>query len=177
MTPLAATISIIVLSSAPADTASWSRLAERKAGVSGNCPDKWFDASFVDMGCLFFNNTAAVTWEEANVICHKYSNSSLVEIQSEMQMNFLKMELDAIASAEDVSRLWWTAGTDIGFEGQWIWITSLTKVEDYVWHPGHPRLNINGSISISNCLSLRPRDYDGYDIGCENRDNPICQLK
>ena len=175
MTPLAATISILVLSSAPADAASASKLAERKAGVSGNCPDKWFDASFVDMGCLFFNDTAAVTWEEANVICHKYSNSSLVEIQSEMQMNFLKMELDA--RAENVSRLWWTAGTDIGFEGQWIWITSLTKVEDYVWHPGHPRLNINNSISISNCLSLRPRDYEGHDIGCENRDNPICQLK
>ena len=147
MTPLAAAISILVLPSALLDAASASKLAERKAGVSGNCPDKWYDASFVDMGCLFFNNTAAVTWEEANVICHKYSNSSLVEIHSEMQMNFLKMQLDEIASAEDVSRLWWTAGTDIGFEGQWIWITSLTKVEDYVWHPGHPRPDLNNSIS------------------------------
>merc|ERR1711963_1242335 len=146
MTPLAAAISILVLPSALLDAASASKLAERKAGVSGNCPDKWYDASFVDMGCLFFNNTAAVTWEEANVICQKYSNSSLVEIHSEMQMNFLKMQLDEIASAEDVSRLWWTAGTDIGFEGQLIWITSLTKVEDYVWHPGHPRPNLNNSI-------------------------------
>ena len=177
MFALAATLSILVLPNAHADAVSESKLAEKKAEVSGNCPDKWFDASFIDMGCLFFNNTAAVTWEEANVICHKYSNSSLVEIHSEMQMNFLKMELDEIASAEDVSRLWWTAGTDIGFEGQWIWITSLTKVEDYVWHPGHPRPNLDNSISISNCLSLRPRDYDGHDIGCENRDNPICQLK
>merc|ERR1712038_1449585 len=114
MTPLAATISILVLSSAPADAASESKLAERKAGVSGNCPDKWFDASFLEMGCLFFNNTASVNWEEANVICHKYSNSTLVDIQSEMQMGFLQMQLDVVESIEGASHPWWTAGTDVG---------------------------------------------------------------
>ena len=88
MTPLAATISILVLSSAPADTASASKLAERKAGVSGNCPDKWFDASFIDMGCLFFNNTAAVNWEEANMVCKKYSKSTLVDIQSSFRWSW-----------------------------------------------------------------------------------------
>ena len=46
--------------------------------VSGACPDKWLDASFMEMGCLFFNNTAAVNWEEANVVCKKYSKSTLV---------------------------------------------------------------------------------------------------
>ena len=66
--------------------------------VSGDCPHKWLDASFLEVGCLFFNDTAAVNWEEANMVCKKYSKSTLVDIQSEMQMGFLQMELDLIAN-------------------------------------------------------------------------------
>merc|ERR1712039_133648 len=129
---------LLVLSSAPAGAVSESTHAKRK--TSGACPEKWFDASFVEMGCLFFNNTAqhntGVGWEEANVICEKYSNATLVDIQSEMQMGFLKMELDAIANVEGVARRWWTAGTDVGREGRWFWVTTLTEVGDFVWNTG-----------------------------------------
>ena len=55
------------------------------------------------MACLFFNNTAAVNWEEANMVCKKYSKSTLVDIQSEMQMGFLQMELDVIGGGVLVS--------------------------------------------------------------------------
>ena len=67
MIALSATLTILVLWSAPADAVSESKLAERKTlgETSATCPDKWLDASFVEMGCLFFNNTAAVDWEEA----------------------------------------------------------------------------------------------------------------
>merc|ERR1712126_467926 len=162
MIALLTTLSILVLSSATADAVSESKLAERKTPgeTSATCPDKWLDASFVEMGCLFFNNTAAVDWEEANVICKEYSNATLVDIQSEMQMGFLQMELDVIANAEGTTHHWWTAGTDLGREGRWIWITTLTAVEDYVWmSESYPTNNTN-----FNCLNLHPSNgYLGFD--------------
>ena len=67
----------------------------------------------MEMGCLFFSNTAAVNWKEAKMVCKKYSKSTLVDIQSEMQMGFLQMELDVIANSEGTPNRWWTAGTDM----------------------------------------------------------------
>merc|ERR1712004_238634 len=99
MTALQATVSILLLSA---------------ISVSGQCPEKWLDASFMEMGCLFFNNTEPMTWEEAYISCKKYSNATLVDIQSEMQMSFLQMELDVIDNAEGTTHNWWTAGTDVG---------------------------------------------------------------
>merc|ERR1719341_2962236 len=118
---------------------------------TSNCPEKWLDASFVDMGCLFFNATQAVTWEEANSICQR-SNSTLVDISTEVQMGFLQMELDVIANAEGANHNWWTAGTDLGIEGRWIWATTLTAVEDFVWiSDDFPRSSLD-----LNCLHLSP---------------------
>ena len=127
------------------------------------------------MGCLFFNNTAGVNWEEANVICEKYSNSTLVDIQTEMQMGFLQMELDVIANAEGASHGWWTAGTDVGREGQWYWATTLAEVGDFVWSPN----NGNGGDTANNCLMLEPVwEYKGDDVNCDSTYKYlICQLK
>ena len=147
MIALQATASILLLSA---------------SDVSAACPDNWLDASFMEMGCLFFNNTAAVNWEEANMVCKKYSKSTLVDIQLEMQMGFLQMELDLIANTEGTTRRWWTAGTDMWREGRWIWITTLTAVEDNVWSPGQP-----GDTKHLNCLALHPSyGYLGYDEDC-----------
>merc|ERR1711962_1894506 len=142
MTALQATASILLLSAIT---------------VSGTCPDHWLDASFMEMGCLFFNNTAPVSWEEAYISCKKYSNATLVEIQSEMQMSFLQMELDVIANAEGTTHNWWTAGTDVGREGQWYWATTLTDVGDFVWWNHDTGLD-------NNCLFLSHyQDYMGLD--------------
>merc|ERR1712209_317741 len=150
MTALQATASILLLSAIT---------------VSGACPDKWLDASFVEMGCLFFNNTAAVDWEEANVICEKYSDATLVDIQSEMQMDFLQMELDVIANAEGTSHSWWTSGTDVGREGEWYWATTLEEVGDFVWYSSQP-----GGGTVENCLMLGDAwGYEGGDVDCDRK--------
>merc|ERR1711971_1312440 len=50
----------------------------------GSCPEDWTDASFVDMGCLYFNNTERLDWMEANEYCQTRLpelNSSLVELR------------------------------------------------------------------------------------------------
>merc|ERR1712156_184236 len=139
--------------------------------VSGACPDKWLDASFMEMGCLFFNNTVAVDWEEANVVCKMTPNATLVDIQSEMQMGFLQMELNMVEGIEGTKHNWWTAGTDVGIEGQWFWVTTLTEVGDFVWHSDEPN-----SGTAYNCLYLSYGGYEGYDYNCESALYPICQI-
>merc|ERR1712156_1212662 len=134
--------------------------------VSGACPDKWLDASFMEMGCLFFNNTAAVDWEEANVVCKMTPNATLVDIQSEVQMGFLQMELNMVEGIEGAKHRWWTAGTDVGIEGQWFWVTTLTDVGDFVWYSNEPTVTTN-----DNCLSLY-NDYKGADYSCDNKFYP-----
>ena len=84
----------------------------------GPCPENWIDASFAGMGCLFFNTTEVIilinriiiitvsiinmgclftttkvtTWEEASVSCYLSNNSTLVEIWTELQLDFLRRQ-------------------------------------------------------------------------------------
>merc|ERR1712018_155965 len=150
--------------------------ASQDKRVSGNCPDKWVDASFVDMGCLYFNTTAGMTWDDANSMCQMGSNSTLLEITSEMQKSFIQMELAVIEDHEDAHFYWWTAATDVGVNGQWIWIVSLTAVEDWMWYSSYP----DSGPDNYNCMYL----YYGHDDGmtgvtnpCDASFYPICQLK
>ena len=48
------------------------------------CPHNWVDATFVDLGCL--------PWEQANIYCHE-ENATLIEILTEEQLDFVRMEL------------------------------------------------------------------------------------
>merc|ERR1712226_1730243 len=62
----------------------------KESGTS-TCPEKWIDASFVDMGCLLFNSTTTMDWESANTYCQGAPNATLVEIATEMQLAFVQM--------------------------------------------------------------------------------------
>merc|ERR1711971_1521455 len=169
---------MIVLLTVVFSSASASAFSDREvvplsqSQETSNCPEKWLDASFVDMGCLYFNITQDITWEDANSICQG-SNSTLIDISTEMQMGFLQMELDVIANAEGTTHYWWTAGTDLGINGRWIWATTLTAVEDYVWIDSFPN-----AVTAYNCLALHPSyGYFGFNINCDAAYFPICQLK
>merc|ERR1712212_1256185 len=140
---------------------------------SGNCPEKWIDASFADMGCLYFNSTLAMTWDEASSMCQMGSNSTLLAIESEMQLAFIQMELDVIADFEGATHNWWTTGTDVGINGQWVWATTYTAVEDFIWGGDFP-----SDIDNYNCLVLNSgSNYLGANWPCGESYNPICQLK
>ena len=161
------------LALASASVASPPSGREAQGGSSGTCPDKWVDATFVDMGCLYFNTTEAMTWDHASSMCQMGSNSTLLEIRTEIQMAFIQMELSVIEDHEDANFHWWTAATDVGINGQWIWITSLTAVEDFFWYAGYP----NGW-GAENCANLHATSsYLGYNLACDNSFFPICQLK
>merc|ERR1712037_204622 len=159
---------------AVASSSSLPALPHEDAKSSGTCPDKWVDASFVEMGCLYFNSTETLTWDEANNMCQMGSNSTLVDITTEMQMAFLQMELNVIADHDGGGKQWWTAGTDVGINGRWIWATTLAPVEEYVFHPDHP----NGDIVQCNYLLLSPAyEYLAFTQSATYKCNPICQMK
>merc|ERR1712126_593339 len=107
---------------------------------SGACPSGWVDASFVDMGCLFFNSTKALaSWDDSASMCQMATpNASLVEILNETQMAFVQMNIELL-EAHEAPRHWWTGATDVGINGRWIWAPSSTPVEDFIWHTGYPK--------------------------------------
>ena len=140
----------------------------------GNCPENWIEASFVDMGCLYFNSTKALpSWDDTITTCQIATpNSTLVEIMTEQQMAFIQMEIDVLADHEG-ARHWWTSATDAGINGKWFWAASLAPVEDYVWHTGYPK-----NEAANNCMMLHSSYRAGYNIGCDYPSAyPICQLR
>merc|ERR1711962_1482125 len=140
---------------------------------SGACPSGWVDASFVEMGCLYFNSTKAETWDDSVISCQMATpNASLVEILTENQMAFVQMEIELL-EAHEGKHYWWTGATDVGINGKWFWAPSLSPVEDFVWGAGYP-----STTHQNNCMMIHPTYDAGYN---QYRDFtnacPICQLK
>ena len=112
-------------------------------------------------GCLFFNST---TWLEAAELCqHPDNNASLVEIWSELQLDFIRSELMFLQD-NGVGYDWWTGGTDLGREGHWYWAGSLATVGDFIWYTNQPNDGTKG-----NCLWLEDSpnyEFLGADAGC-----------
>ena len=124
------------------------------------------------MGCVLFNTTASMTWEEANNYCQQDENGTLLQIWNELQFDFIRMELGFIYDHVQVGS-WWTSGTDAGEEGGGRWAASLVPVGDFIWHSSQPASGLNG-----NCLAL----YQGYeflgdDDPCSSKKGVICERK
>ena len=60
--------------------------------LRSKCPKYWTDATHMNMGCLLFNATNAMTWPEAQNYCGNSHNSHLVEIFSREQQDFMAMK-------------------------------------------------------------------------------------
>ena len=139
--------------------------------AKSSCDVGWLDASSVAMGCLLFNSSAPLTWLEANARCQDYGHARLVEVYDDLQLDFLAMELSLLDDQGQDGHHWWTAGNDIGCEGNWTWMGSHISVEEYMWGSNHPAEN-----TASNCLGLfYGLDYRGVDIPCRATSYPICQ--
>ena len=130
------------------------------------CKDGWFDASFLELGCLLFNRTASLNWEEANVYCQKTEQAQLVEISNKEQLDFVQMELGLLGGD-----YWWTSATDQGREGAYAWMGSLNLVGDFIWYQNEPADGYS-----HNCLCLtRGLSYFGADCECSFQTQVICQ--
>ena len=144
--------------------------AEEISSENNPCPKNWVQATWVDMGCLLFNSTQTYTWEEASVYCQTEANATLVEIETEDQFEFLQMEMEVFEGQLN-SHSWWVGASDIGLEGRWIWMRSLTSVNDFIWHSSQPNIGTRG-----NCLHIYSGyGYEGDDDPCTYKYYPICQ--
>merc|ERR1712215_305532 len=116
-------------------TAANAVSVHRDEETRGSCPDGWLDTGLFGgtMGCLLFNSSTTYTWDKANEYCYK-EGGELVEIRHVEEMEFVISYLQQLEAKHD----WWTAGTDAGREGRWIWPSSWSAVEGYVWNGNQP---------------------------------------
>ena len=88
-------------------------------------------------------------------------------------MDVLIMELQFVNG----KRHWWTAATDLGWEGVWKWMgNGQTWVGDFVWDKASNEPN--GGIG-SDCMLLNYQEgYLGWDVSCTRTDvYPACQIQ
>ena len=153
-------------------SASLSVLPNGDSQDQSNCPEGWVDGTAVNLGCLFFNRTAKLTWDDASSMCQMGSDSTLIDITTQEQLEFIQMELVQYDPS------WrWTAGTDVGINGQWFWTTTRADVDNFVWSSDWNQPN--PAHEDWNCLTLPAgRDYLAATYPCDaNFIYTICQLK
>ena len=150
---------------------------------ASRCPKGWFDATYLNMGCLSLNASQPMAWNEAEDFCKLFNNSHLVEIFNAEQQAFMVMKLYEFEELTGQKNTWWIGLTDEGSEGIWYWAHSHKEVEYTSWNEGQPddigqcncKLNANyGIIHFgfaynwdSNCIG------DNLEI-CPRY--PICQM-
>ena len=128
------------------------------------------DASFVDLGCLYFKNQPMNYWE-ANVYCQD-RGSHLVEVGTTEMMEFLVMEMEVWEDHDGEDSFWWSGGTDIGREGDWYWQHSLFDVGSFIWGNQQPE---NSTEKNYLCFT-KDFAYMGSACDTDSTDtNPICQ--
>ena len=132
------------------------------------CDSGWLDGSSVGLGCLMFG-TDPMTFLEANKFCYKNS-AHLVEILSEAQMDYMKVELQ-LRETMVGPRDYWGGGSDLNREGQWYWTHSLLPLEHFVWAEGEP----NGGATENFLEFYYYKEYNGNDIIDDDDNFPICQ--
>merc|ERR1711892_444494 len=134
------------------------------------CAAPWVQGTYVGLGCLLFNTTKEYTWEDAMAYCQD-ENSTLLEIQFQEQLEFMLMELDALTDMEGAAHDWWIGATDLGKEGRWMWLQSLSSVPDFLWESDFPTQS-----NKYNCMYLNDAyHYAAVDTSCQATNYPICQ--
>ena len=81
--------------------------------VSRACEPGWTDASFVDMGCLFFNTTLVHYWE-ANEFCRWEQTAGLMELDTREQLEYISLQLQLLELQMGQQFTWWAGGSDLG---------------------------------------------------------------
>jgi len=148
------------------------------AGVlSQQCPDDWFDAG--SLGCYkFLEAEVNLTWVEAQQACEK-AGGYLAEPQSMLQIEFLS-ELASLEGGFTGIGYWYLGLTDLGREGDWLWVHHDTEVELDLWGPQSPS---NKSHNTEDCglMVLKNNAFTWEDHSCtapqvsHHTVAPVCQ--
>ena len=141
---------------------------------SNACNDGWEDASSVDLGYLWFENTT-MDYSEAVTFCSD-KQAQLVEIETEDQLSYLRNKLKIFSvNVAPISldgfpaKPFWGGATKEG-GNDWRWTNSREKVQDFVW--GEGALGIEDKLCFIDWLA-----YKGADISGDYRFYLVCQQK
>ena len=145
------------------------------------CNKDWEDAKNVGLGYLWIDTTAKLNFTEAETFCTD-KNSSLIEIDSVEQLDFIAMRLKDVSEVQDVlpdrdgSIHWWGGATDVQEEGTWKWTQSGRTFDStsFVWGDGQP--NNAGGEEDYFCFWNKV-DYLGNDCYGGFFHYPLCQQK
>merc|ERR1719264_1908966 len=91
----------------------------------------------MNLGCLLFNATTAMSWHAAQDLCKEFS-SHLVEIFTPEQQDFMVMKAFEAHGITGMEREWWIGLTDDNSEGRWYWIDSLKEAKFIPWGVWQP---------------------------------------
>ena len=142
------------------------------------CNKDWEDADNVGLGYLWIEKSQKMNYVDAKSFCEN-KNSSLIEIESEEQMNFITDKLktvgESINQGQNGDMLWWGGATDEEEEGTWKWTHSGTSIQSFVWAPGQPD-NAHGGVEHYFCFWKR-KGYLGNDCQGSSEMFPLCQRK
>merc|ERR1712236_25302 len=151
---------------------SWGNAVQVSKQAGKDCPVGWVDATTDGLGCLFFSSSKA-TWEGAASSCQD-SGASLLEIWTELELDFVRTWLQAFADS-GIDDDWWIGGTDQEREGEWYWVGTLAPVPEFVWYPEGPDHGTS-----QNCLMMENSiahggNFFGNDYICSIEEYFICQ--
>ncbi|CAC5394268.1 unnamed protein product [Mytilus coruscus] len=139
-----------------------------KCEVQTSCPLGW---TMHEHNCYYFSSREN-NWNDAKRAC-KRQNSMLAEATSLSKIRFLKTNAKQYLKEKDTA--FWLGGSDLAYEGVWVWTTSGRKVSFTDWHTRtiHEPNNWNGK---EHCLELNNfLDYEWNDDNCLKRNKYICE--
>ena len=129
------------------------------------CPESWIYARHLKLGCLL-HHQEGMSWFDATKFCKNQFNAHLIEIHTKAQFDFAVDQFKASS--------WWSGGTDVFREGDWIWSHSLLPVPDFVWNSGQPD---NSSINLDYlCFNTGSRQFGSDCSSSYDRGFPVCQI-
>lgn len=133
------------------------------------CEVGWLDAGSTGLGCLYFEIT-----KRSHAAAKKYCQdrtAHLVEVLTQEQLDFIRMQLQVIEEQQGTFD-WWGGATDEAQEGTWIWPEAQASVGDFIWGGNDP----DGGESQDYFCFYHSYDYMGVDYPETDKSNPlICQ--
>jgi len=126
-------------------------------------------------GCFLFDLENEMEWMEAQVYCEDQGGYLPELIDNELEEILVEYSLLIGGLSEAVL---WLGATDIGDEGQWLWIHSDTKVSEFFWATQFSQPDDGTS---ANCLLLVANENSEsrlgwWDNACSGYDHSVvCQ--
>ncbi|CAC5378851.1 Perlucin-like protein [Mytilus coruscus] len=143
---------------------SLKTLEDRLNGKSPSCPEGWKEYK---NHCYYFSSDK-LTWLESERKCRKLG-AYLVKITDSSEHAWIR---NIISSKKVAEQYIWTGASDRLKEGDWRWVSDLSKIQYSGWYTGEPN-NYGGS---EDCALFSPRHSLYWnDATCSHKTGYICK--